>query len=158
MTYGFADALDAARRITTLAGGSTRVARVEKNQPVLTRWRIWARALRHWAHTLWLVGWDRRAAWPARAVALAVAAYALSPIDLIPDVIPLLGYLDDLLLVPAGIWLALRLTPPAVLADCRARAEAAAARPRAWAGAVVVVLAWLLLAVAAVALVARAAA
>jgi uncharacterized membrane protein YkvA (DUF1232 family) len=65
---------------------------------------------------------DPRTPWAARAVALLVLAYALSPIDLIPDFIPVLGYLDDLLLVPAGLWLALRLVPPAVLADARAEA------------------------------------
>lgn len=65
---------------------------------------------------------DPRTPWYARAFALLVLAYALSPIDLIPDFIPVLGYLDDLLLLPAGLWLALRLIPPAVMADARAEA------------------------------------
>lgn len=65
---------------------------------------------------------DPRTSWPARALALLVLAYALSPLDLIPDFIPVLGLLDDLLLVPAGLWLALRLIPPEVLADARAQA------------------------------------
>ena len=65
----------------------------------------------------------------ARGLAWAAAAYALSPIDLIPDAIPVLGWLDDLLLVPFLLWLALRLTPPAVLEECRRRAAEGPARP-----------------------------
>jgi uncharacterized membrane protein YkvA (DUF1232 family) len=76
-------------------------------------------------------------------VALAVAAYALSPIDLIPDFVPVLGLLDDLLLVPLGLWLALKLIPPQVLAEHRAAAEAAAERPVSRLAAVAVVLVWL---------------
>ncbi|GBF04017.1 hypothetical protein DAERI_010189 [Deinococcus aerius] len=71
---------------------------------------------------------DSRTPWPARLLALLVLAYALSPIDLIPDFIPVLGQLDDLLLVPAGLWLALRLIPPPVIADARAQAAAQPAR------------------------------
>ncbi|WP_135227784.1 YkvA family protein [Deinococcus fonticola] len=66
---------------------------------------------------------DPRTPWYARALALLVLTYALSPIDLIPDFIPVLGYLDDLLLLPAGLWLALRLIPPQVMADARAQAS-----------------------------------
>jgi uncharacterized membrane protein YkvA (DUF1232 family) len=83
-----------------------------------------------------------------KLVALLVLAYALSPIDLIPDFIPLLGLLDDLLLLPLGLWLVVRLTPPALWASCLAEARAAPLQrlPRwAW-GALVVLLAWLLLA------------
>jgi hypothetical protein len=76
-------------------------------------------------------------------VALAVAAYALSPIDLIPDFVPVLGYLDDLILVPAGLWLALRLIPREILERHRAAAEAAARRPVSRIGAAAVVLAWI---------------
>lgn len=67
--------------------------------------RTWARALKRDAHAVWLLARDPRTPWYAKAVALVVAAYALSPIDLIPDVIPVLGYLDDVILVPAGLWL-----------------------------------------------------
>ncbi|MFC4639460.1 YkvA family protein [Deinococcus hohokamensis] len=89
---------------------------------------------------------DPRTPWPARALALLVLAYALSPIDLIPDFIPVLGQLDDLLLVPAGLWLALRLIPPVVLADARAEAARAPARlaRSAW-GLALMVLVYLLL-------------
>lgn len=74
---------------------------------------------------------------------LAVAAYALSPIDLIPDFIPVLGLLDDLLIVPLGLWLALKLIPPEVMATHRAAAEAAADRPVSRLAAVVVVAIWI---------------
>ncbi len=73
-------------------------------------------------------------------------AYAVSPIDLIPDMIPILGYLDDLVLVPLGIYLAVRLIPPEVLADCRTRAaETASTLPRSRKAAAVIVLIWLLI-------------
>lgn len=72
-----------------------------------------------------------------------MAAYAFSPIDLIPDFVPVLGYLDDLLLVPIGLWLALRLIPPEVLAEHRAAAEAAADRPVSRWAAAAVILVWI---------------
>jgi len=75
-----------------------------------------------------------------------VAGYALSPIDLIPDFIPVLGYLDDLIIVPLGIWLALRLIPPEIIAEHRATAEAAGHRPISKAGATAIVSIWVLLA------------
>jgi uncharacterized membrane protein YkvA (DUF1232 family) len=77
------------------------------------------------------------------ALAIAVAAYALSPIDLIPDFIPVLGYLDDLLILPLGLTLAIRLIPPEVMAKHRVRAEAAQARPRSKTGAIVIVAIWI---------------
>ena len=83
-----------------------------------------------------------RTPWCARAAALVVAAYALSPIDLVPDFIPIVGYLDDLIIVPLGIWLAIRMIPPALLAEFRARADGQT-RPRSWWGALFVVLIWL---------------
>src|SRR4051812_23791143 len=105
--------------------------------------KAWARSLRRDTHAVWLAARDPRTPWYAKALAIAVAAYALSPIDLIPDFIPILGYLDDLILVPAGLWLVLRLIPPQVLADHRAAAEAAADRPVSKAAAVVVVGLWI---------------
>ena len=108
-------------------------------------WKQWARLLRREAYTLYFAFRDPRTPWYARAVAAAVAAYALSPIDLIPDPIPVLGHLDDLLIVPLGVWLARKLIPPDVLAAARATAEAALAKGgrRSWAGAAVIVLIWL---------------
>ena len=90
---------------------------------ILRRWRAAARGLKRSAHALYLAARHPGTPWYARALAALVAAYALSPIDLIPDPIPILGYLDDLILLPAGIWLTLRLIPPAVWAECLARAE-----------------------------------
>ncbi|WP_029215224.1 YkvA family protein [Kallotenue papyrolyticum] len=111
----------------------------------LARWRARARALRNELVALYLAYRDPRTPWYARLVAAGVLAYALSPIDLIPDPVPLLGYLDDLLLLPLGIALALRLIPPAVLADARATARSAAQQPRTlgWLGATGIALLWL---------------
>ena len=113
---------------------------------VLDTLRTWARRVKRDAMTLWFARRDPRTPWAAKALAVVVVAYALSPIDLIPDFIPVIGYLDDLILLPGLIWLALRLLPPEVLADARAQAEewlrSAAARPRSLAGAVAIVLAW----------------
>jgi len=72
-----------------------------------------------------------------------LVAYAFSPIDLIPDLIPVLGYLDELILLPLGVALALKMIPLDVLAECRARADASLGRPRSWAGAMHIILAWL---------------
>ena len=114
---------------------------------MLAALRTAARRLRHQATVLYLVARDPRTPWAARLVAGAVAAYALSPIDLIPDVIPVLGLLDDLVLVPLGVALALRLVPERVLADARVQAVALAERPVSRTAAVVVVIGWLALAV-----------
>ena len=98
-------------------------------------------------HALLLAYRDPRTPWYAKALAVLVAAYALSPIDLIPDFIPVLGQLDDLLLVPLGIALAVRLIPREVLADCRARARQADPRPtvRPWLSVLLVAGTWLAL-------------
>jgi uncharacterized membrane protein YkvA (DUF1232 family) len=85
--------------------------------------REWARRLRQESLVLYYVARHSETPLVAKLIAGFVVAYALSPIDLIPDFIPVLGYLDDLLLVPAGVWLALKLTPDAVLAEARARAR-----------------------------------
>ena len=109
--------------------------------------RAWARALRHDGVALWFATRHPGVPWIAKALAWGVVAYALSPIDLIPDVIPVLGLLDDVLLLPGLIWLALRCIPAPVLAECRARAAdwlaRREARPRSLAGAGLVVLVWL---------------
>src|SRR5882724_3339961 len=77
------------------------------------RLRSTARRLKRDALTVWLLARDARTPWYAKALALGVAVYAFSPIDLIPDFVPVLGYLDDLIIVPLGLWLVVRLTPPA---------------------------------------------
>jgi len=106
-----------------------------------------ARLLKRDSLVLWFALRDPRAPWYARLVAVLVVAYALSPIDLIPDFIPILGYLDDLVLIPLGIVLCLKLMPPAVLADARVKAAALVRKPRNWAAALVIVLIWVGLAV-----------
>jgi uncharacterized membrane protein YkvA (DUF1232 family) len=83
------------------------------------RWRERVRALKRELGALLLAWRDPRTLWYARLAALAVVAYAFSPLDLIPDAIPVLGYLDDLILLPLGIWLALRLIPREVMTDAR---------------------------------------
>ena len=90
----------------------------------ITTLKRWASAIKRDVVALWLAARDPRVPWLAKAVAAAVAAYALSPIDLIPDFIPVLGYLDDAVLVPLGILLAVRLIPAPVMADLRAKASA----------------------------------
>lgn len=113
------------------------------------RLRRWARTLKRDGLTLWFALRHRGTPWWAKAVAWFVVAYALSPIDLVPDFIPVLGYLDDVLLLPGLIWLVLRCLPPAVRDECRAQAEewlaAERGRPRSRWGAALVVAVWLLL-------------
>jgi uncharacterized membrane protein YkvA (DUF1232 family) len=103
----------------------------------------WSRALKRDVHAISLAARDPRVPWYAKALGLAVAAYALSPIDLIPDFIPVLGYLDDLILVPLGIALVLKLIPADVLAEHRTQALAAQERPISLAGAIGIVATWL---------------
>lgn len=108
-------------------------------------WRERAQQLRQEVYALYLAYRDPRTPWGARIVAALVVGYALSPIDLIPDFIPVLGYLDDLLLVPLGVWLALRLIPPTVMADSRVQAQEVltAGKPVSWVAAVIIVMLWL---------------
>ncbi|OQA21124.1 MAG: hypothetical protein BWY63_01367 [Chloroflexi bacterium ADurb.Bin360] len=108
-------------------------------------WRERAQQLQQETYALYLAYRDPRTPWGARIVAALVVGYALSPIDLIPDFIPVLGYLDDLVLVPLGIWLALRLIPAQVMADCRVRARETmtAGQPVSRVAAVVIVALWL---------------
>ncbi len=112
---------------------------------VLRRWRGWARGLGRDTLALYLACRDPRTPWYAKLLAGCVAAYAVSPIDLIPDFVPVLGLLDDLVIVPLGILLVRRLVPAPVLDDCRRRAEEGFLRGKGggWAAAVIVAL-WLL--------------
>jgi len=115
---------------------------VGETRPLFVRLKEWARALKRDVHALYLAALDPRVSWQAKVLAACVAAYALSPIDLIPDFIPVLGYLDDLVIVPLGIWLALTLIPPDVMRDCRERAVLASSRPTSRAAAVVIIAIW----------------
>jgi uncharacterized membrane protein YkvA (DUF1232 family) len=107
-------------------------------------WREKARRLRTEVHALYLALRDPRVPWYAKALAGIVVAYALSPVDLIPDFIPVLGYVDDLVLIPAGIYLTLRLIPGEVLEDCRQRAKSEPITSKAkWAAATIIIFIWL---------------
>jgi uncharacterized membrane protein YkvA (DUF1232 family) len=111
---------------------------------MLARIKIWARGLSRDGHAIYLASRDPRVPWYARGLAIAVAAYALSPIDLIPDFIPIVGYLDDLIILPLGIWLVISLIPEEVIAECRAKADAAGRRPVSRAGLVTIIVLWIL--------------
>jgi uncharacterized membrane protein YkvA (DUF1232 family) len=106
------------------------------------RLKNWARVIKRDVHAVYLAGRDPRVPWYAKALALVVAGYALSPIDLIPDFIPVLGYLDDVILVPFGIWLVIQLIPPDIMAEHRELATAAQNRPVSRAATFVVVMVW----------------
>jgi uncharacterized membrane protein YkvA (DUF1232 family) len=116
---------------------------------ISSRLKHWAHIARRDLHAIYLAARDPRVPWHAKAVAAFVAAYAFSPIDLIPDFVPVLGYLDDLIIVPLGILLAVHLIPPEILAEHRATAELATPRPVSKFGAAAIILIWLLLAIAA---------
>lgn len=114
----------------------------------IERLKSWARNVKRDVHALYLAARDPRVPVLPKIAAACVAAYALSPIDLIPDFIPVIGYLDDLIIVPLGILLVVRLIPPPLLAEHRAAAEFAAQRPVSRAGAVVIILIWLIISAA----------
>jgi uncharacterized membrane protein YkvA (DUF1232 family) len=120
------------------------------------RLKRWARRLKTEVYALYLAYKDPRVPWYARVFAVCVVGYAFSPIDLIPDPIPVLGHLDDLVLIPLGIALAIRMIPSEVLAECRekARTIAAEGKPVNRVAAVVVVAVWVSLAMLAIWLVA----
>jgi uncharacterized membrane protein YkvA (DUF1232 family) len=109
---------------------------------VFARLQEWGRIIKRDAMALALAARDPRVPWYAKLMAGAVAAYALSPIDLIPDFIPILGYLDDALIVPLGIVLAVRMIPAPLMAEFRTEAEARA-RTVSWAGAIGIILIWI---------------
>jgi len=117
---------------------------------MLENWKSQARKLKRETYALYLAYRDPRTPWVARLFSALVVAYAFSPIDLIPDPIPVLGYLDDLILIPLGIYLAVKMIPPDVLEECREQSESVMAqgKPVNRAAAVVIVAIWLLLAFA----------
>lgn len=110
---------------------------------VLAKLKQWARALKRDALAVYFAARDPRIPWYAKALGIAVAAYALSPIDLIPDFIPVLGYLDELIILPLGIALVVRLIPPELMAEHRTRAAAVQDRPVSFAAAAAIVVVWL---------------
>ena len=121
---------------------------------VWTTWKEKARALKRETYAVYLACRDPRVPWYGRMLAACIVGYAFSPIDLIPDFVPVLGYLDDLILIPLGIALLLKIIPSEVIAECRERAAVAMAggKPTNWIAAGIIVAIWILLALAAVAL------
>jgi uncharacterized membrane protein YkvA (DUF1232 family) len=122
------------------------VPRAETTGGAIVRLRRWAESITRDVYAIYLAGRDSRVPWYAKALALAVAAYAFSPIDLIPDFIPVLGLADELVLLPLGIILVVRMIPPDVMTEHRASAAAMLRRPTSRTAAVVIVAIWLALA------------
>jgi len=110
---------------------------------MLKRIKQWARTIKRDVIALWIAARDPRVPWYAKALAATIAAYALSPIDLIPDFIPVLGYLDELVILPVGILLVVRLIPAPLMAEFRAQAAAIAEQPRSTTAAVIIVTIWI---------------
>ena len=110
-------------------------------------WKERGRLLKREVYALYFACRDPRVPWYAKALAVCVVAYAFSPIDLIPDFIPVLGYLDDLVLIPLGVLAVRRMVPPAVLDECRQKAVSLESKPRNWIGAAVIVAIWVAVAV-----------
>lgn len=108
------------------------------------KWKAKAQKLKLEVYALYIASKDRRVPWYARVIAVAVVAYAFSPIDLIPDPIPVLGYLDDLILIPLGIALVIKLIPAEVMQDCREKAALTmqAGKPKNWVAGGIIILIW----------------
>jgi uncharacterized membrane protein YkvA (DUF1232 family) len=123
----------------------------------MERWKQRARELKTETYAIYLAYKDPRTPWYARLFAVCVVGYAFSPIDLIPDPIPVLGYLDDLVLVPLGIAIALKMIPLPVITECRAKAKSAMGqgKPTNWVAAAIIVAIWLLLAALAIVVIVR---
>jgi len=106
------------------------------------RARRWALLVKRDVHAIYCAARDPRVPWYAKALAICVAGYALSPIDLIPDFVPILGYVDDVILVPLGILIVVKLIPPEIMAEHRALAAAAQDRPVGHTAAIVIAIVW----------------
>ncbi len=118
---------------------------------MLERLKVRARTLKKEVLAVYLAAKDPRTPWYAKGLILLIVAYALSPIDLIPDFVPVLGYLDDLILIPAGIWLAIRMVPPEVLAEARETASTRGVEGSVGkTGAAIIIILWVILFLAAV--------
>jgi uncharacterized membrane protein YkvA (DUF1232 family) len=109
---------------------------------MISHLKAWARAITRDGHAIYLASRDPRVPWYAKALAIVIAAYALSPIDLIPDFIPVIGYLDELILLPLGIRLVVALIPAEVMTEYRIKAAEAAQRPVSRSGILVIGLLW----------------
>ena len=109
----------------------------------MARLRAWAAAIKRDVVALYIAGRDPRVPWYVKLAAVAVAAYALSPIDLIPDFIPVLGYLDDVIILPVAIFLVIKMIPAPLMAEFRQEAQRRAERPTSRAGAILIVAIWI---------------
>ena len=109
---------------------------------MLLRAKQWARTIKRDAIAIWIAARDPRVPWYAKVLAATVAAYALSPIDLIPDFVPVLGYMDDVIIVPLGILMVVKLIPPEIMAEHRALAATAQGRPVSHTAAIVIAIVW----------------
>lgn len=108
-------------------------------------WKQQAKKLKKEVFSLYFAYKDPRVPWYAKLIIIIVVGYALSPIDLIPDFIPILGYLDDLILIPFGVALAIKLIPPEVLDEGRIKAEKMDMKPKNWVAAAIIVSIWIIL-------------
>jgi len=107
----------------------------------------WAKTLKREIYTVYLIGRDKRTPLFVKLLAISIAAYALSPIDLIPDFIPVIGYLDDLIIIPLGIWIIIRMIPESLLFELREKADKKLLnkQKKSLAGALIIVIIWLLI-------------
>ncbi|SHF53488.1 Protein of unknown function [Caldanaerobius fijiensis DSM 17918] len=113
-------------------------------------WKQKAKKLKSEVVALYFAWKDPRMPWYAKLFSLIIVGYALSPIDLIPDFIPVLGYIDDLILIPLGVALAIKIIPPVVMADARKKASEVQTKPKVWIGAVIIIGVWILIVTAVV--------
>jgi uncharacterized membrane protein YkvA (DUF1232 family) len=114
----------------------------ENHSTMSQRARRWARLVKRDVHAIYRAARDPRVPWYAKALAICVAGYALSPIDLIPDFVPILGYMDDVVIVPLGILIVIKLIPAEIMAEHRALAAAAQDRPVSHIAAIVIAIVW----------------
>jgi uncharacterized membrane protein YkvA (DUF1232 family) len=114
---------------------------------MLNKTRAWARNLKKYVFVLYFAYKDHRVPWYAKVFTACVVAYAFSPIDLIPDFIPVLGYLDDIIIVPLGIKLALKMIPSAVIKDCEEKAEElmVKGKPKNWLVGTLIIIFWVII-------------
>ena len=117
---------------------------------MLETWKQRAKELKREVYALYFACREPRVPWYAKALAVGLVAYAFSPIDLIPDFIPVLGYVDELVLIPLGVMAVRAMVPPEVMIQCRERAARMEGRPRNWIAAAVIVALWLAIAAAAI--------
>lgn len=124
-----------------------RIAEYISHSKVMQSFKQLAKKLKQETYTVYLASIDHRVPWYTRTLAAIVVTYAFSPIDLIPDFIPVIGYLDDLLILPLGIWLLLKMIPPHILSECRQKAavEIADKKPINLVAAGVIIAIWFLL-------------